>query len=702
MRIRDNRLIYAPCRCGSGKKYKFCCFRKDRESKDVAPLGAEDIEVLDLETGERLNTEGMQLMQRQQFESAQRTFRKAIEAASLVPAAHNNLALVTFILGDADEAIRIQENILKKVPIKNDFGEANLVHFYLAAGREKDAEQKLDAIEREDAADQSALGKQCEALARFDRHQAIHDKVKRYRGIADGAIHYFAGMAAANLGDYTTALDRLLRVSRRDPHYERASHFAKRIKAGEGPGTIEDNWPYFDASSTLPRSVFERMASGIEDSSTASAGLPGRRILVDMLVAFLNSDGLNDVGTLEFLGQLRHPRAIKVLERIAQGMIGSDEIRSAAMRILFERGVWNERQEHLIWLKGQWIKAAYRGAKIDPELATAEVDPELEPLYVEAVEVLRDGQFERAEALWRRFLKQAPDFYPGYHNLAVALIHQGLLEEPETLLREALAIDPNYIFAPCTLTVLYLQQDRVDEAHEVMANVAMPQEAHPEAMAAFCSANIQLALAEGNIDQIRPWLDMGLAVDPENDGLNALKKRLALPLAMDKLLGIVKERSRRRQEKLRRRVLSLDTPLENIYADYTKGQLFGITRMLELHVNSSARKAHLLESVVAGLRDAAVVQRVLAGLSEEERAAFNTVFEAGGSMDYAVFTRTYGTDADDGADWDRQAPKSLIGRLKCRGLLVEGIVNRRPAVFIPSLICNLKNLMERSDITRRH
>jgi hypothetical protein len=49
--------------------------------------------------------EGMRLLGRQQFAEAERSFRAAIDAASLVPAPHNNLALTAFVQGRIDEAI---------------------------------------------------------------------------------------------------------------------------------------------------------------------------------------------------------------------------------------------------------------------------------------------------------------------------------------------------------------------------------------------------------------------------------------------------------------------------------------------------------------------------------------------------------------------------------------------------------------------
>jgi hypothetical protein len=38
----SNTEVYAPCNCGSGKKYKFCCLKKDREAADAARAAEQD------------------------------------------------------------------------------------------------------------------------------------------------------------------------------------------------------------------------------------------------------------------------------------------------------------------------------------------------------------------------------------------------------------------------------------------------------------------------------------------------------------------------------------------------------------------------------------------------------------------------------------------------------------------------------------
>ena len=118
------------------------------------------------------------------------------------------------------------------------------------------------------------------------------------------------------------------------------------------------------------------------------------------------------------------------------------------------------------------------------------------------------SRWEEVEKLWRQFLAQAPTFHPAYHNLAVALVKQGLKAEAEMQLRKAMELDPNYVFAPCTPTILCLQEGRVAEARALLDKVIVPDRVHPEAMATYCSAQTQVAAAEGEMEKAVGWLPL--------------------------------------------------------------------------------------------------------------------------------------------------------------------------------------------------
>jgi tetratricopeptide (TPR) repeat protein len=641
---------------------------------------------LDLEEGKRLNAEGMKLLERQRLDEAERAFRASIAAAPLIPAAHNNLALTAFVQGRIEEAIRIQQNILEKVPIDNLFGMCNLVHFYLTAGRVAEAEALADDILRRPAHDCSAIAKQCETLARLGRHKDILDAVRRYKGDSDAWTFYFAGIAAANLGLYDRALDYLQRVGRREMLSPRAARCLNRIKAGYGPDTIDGNWPYFEPQEIMPLEVFDTLLRRAEEGEAAEARLMKNPILIDMITALFNMSGGTgkDQALIELLGRLEHPRAADLLRRIAEGTFGSDDFRLSAVRALAEKGLWNNESSPKVWIKGQWTHLKPQQMIITTEAETASIPEDIYPLYEKALLTLKRRRWEEGEKLWRDFLVKAPQFQPAYHNLAVALIQQGRDSEAETLLRKAMELDPSYLFAPSTLAVLYVRQARIEEARALLDAIVVPDKVHPAALGSYFAAQVQVAAAEGNMKKATSLLETALQMVPDDPAIMELRKDFKIARTAGKTLAKMNKEMERLKLRRRRRVLSLGAPLADCYGAYSETELLGMARAIGLELKAPASRS-ALSALCEALGNRETVRAVLQSLRPEEAAAFREVADAGGRMDYEIFTRAHGADADDEFGW-HHPPQSLLGRLKCLGLLVEATVDRRPSVFIPSRI----------------
>jgi tetratricopeptide (TPR) repeat protein len=683
---------YAPCRCGSGKKYKFCCLAPDRRLKREVPppssaierVGSQDVVFLDMETSENLNTEGMALLDAGRYAEAEPKFLAAIKAAPMVPAPRNNLALVTFIQGDIEKAIRIQEQAVRDCPVESLFGLASLAQLYLAAGRAAEAEALANDLARRQQRDPSALAKTCEIFARLRRHQAILDAAEASARLQDDLVCFYAGIAAANLGQYERAAAYLRRVDPRSPARDRAGKCARLIAAGKGPETIEGNWPYFTAGEILPPPVLSRSISAAEQSESLRTKLLDNAMLAEALGAMLN-DGAGDPQTvLQCLGHVNHPRAVELLRKIAEGTFGSDELRLAASQELQRKGVWKDEEPHQIWLRGQWTPVVSRTFSVSPEAVSAELARELHPLYGEALLTARRGKWRKAEELWRRLIAAAPRFHPGYHNLAAALLPQGRNDEAEALMRKAMELDPKYVFAPCSLAVLCVHQGRIAEARDLLKSVFLQDVVHPDALSAYFAAQCEVALAEGDVEAAASCLDMARKNNPDSPHVKALRKHMAVPGFLADLKRMLRERFLTRAAKCRERVLARDAPLETCYGVYSREEIAGMATALDLDTGSRPRRSEQLQAVCAALRNADRMRRIVEELHPPERDALRAVVDAGGRMDYEAFTKTYGTDTDDAIPWGLRPPASLLGRLKCRGLLVEATVDRHPSVFVPA------------------
>jgi tetratricopeptide (TPR) repeat protein len=489
------------------------------------------------EEGRRLNEEGLRLLGNHQLAEAEKTFRASIEAAPLVPAGHNNLALAVFAQGRIQEAIWIQEFALRKIPLHNPFGRANVVQFYLTAGRESDAQAAVAEALRYEPREAFALGKQCEALARLGRHRDVLDHAGRYRDRSDGIVCFFAGVAAANLGSIDVALDWLRGVGQRDPHRPHAARYVAALKAGRGPDTLEGNWPYFAAQDVIPPGVIRKLTEGLNEDESTAPCLLDNPVVVELLAALLNEDfgQKADGALLDLLGRMRHPRAQALLMKIAQGTFGCDDLRMHALRLLVDKGVLDGSQPQRIWRKGRWTGVTVLLTKVTPEAASMSIPDELRPVHDAAMDASRRGRWEAAEKRWREFLVRAPGAHPAHHNLAVALLNLGRQAEAEEHLRKAMEIDPSYLFAPSTLAIVYLSMDRKAEAQALLRAVKMPASVHPEALVALCLANCQVAAAHGEWEETRRWSDMAATADPDNPNVRKIRRLLKLPAPFRKL-----------------------------------------------------------------------------------------------------------------------------------------------------------------------
>ena len=105
------------------------------------------------------------------------------------------------------------------------------------------------------------------------------------------------------------------------------------------------------------------------------------------------------------------------------------------------------------------------------------------------------------------------------------------------------------------------------------------------------------------------------------------------------------------------------------------------------------RKAELLEKVVEELQRADIVERLVAQLSDAEREALYQVLADGGHMPWHSFDAQYGNDLEESQYWQYHEPKTMMGRLRLRGLLVETIVNDELLVAVPR---DLRRVLERS------
>jgi hypothetical protein len=156
---------------------------------------------------------------------------------------------------------------------------------------------------------------------------------------------------------------------------------------------------------------------------------------------------------------------------------------------------------------------------------------------------------------------------------------------------------------------------------------------------------------------------------------------------MSALLQIVEDarkRKERRREQLRHKLIHADAKLVDILSLYTKDTLTAMARVVLPYSGWwRLNKADLLAAIVAALGEPENLQRLVQALQPEERAALADVLAKDGIMNWDDFAEQVDDDLEDAIYWYYKEPESVMGRLRLRGLLAEGVVEGEDVILVP-------------------
>ena len=537
--VVENMDPYEPCPCGSGRKYKFCCRDKEREQAAASrsPFlrlvsGDEDFEsaegfegetlVGDLDEGNRSNDKGLKLMGRGKYTQAIPWFEKAHKAAPFVYNPSNNLSVCLLATGNLDEAFRAQNEGLAASPLPNPFGMANLSALHLIRGEEEEAVCCLNKAMAMDMPSADACVKVCETLARFRRHKDILCVADRSDYAQDADLCFFTGVAAANLGKRARALADLGRIGLGYPKADMARRYLDRLREKSGPHTVRGDWPYLYPHEVCPLDVAKAESKEGDEAPWFS-----RRIAAQFCEAMLNETAHEPDTALQLLSMVKHPDATDLLWIIVKGSFGPDSLRTGALAALQNRGEVLHNQELDILQNGKRSSVVVMNTKVNPDICFGgKLPPNLDKLYREAVlaSQKRNTDWARVGEVYRRIMREAPDFFPARFNYAVSLLHREREAEAEPILRELIEQHPAYLFAPASLLQVLTEQGRDEEADGLLRSVTIPEETHPSAMSAWLAAQTYYHEERGNYDAAERCVRAARDIDPHNRNVQRLWK----------------------------------------------------------------------------------------------------------------------------------------------------------------------------------
>jgi tetratricopeptide (TPR) repeat protein len=700
---------YRPCPCGSGKKYKFCCRDKDREAArqkaqqhpftwtygedeedfTAAPPPAGWVDPSSILEAMPPDIRGHLLLKGGEPSKARKLLREALRASPDEPIIHNNLALAEFAGGNVDQAIELSERVLRDLDPRNVFAMGSLVHYYLVAGREAEARAMGDRIEPLPATREDEwLTKKCDALARLRRHDAILRAVSDHPHRPTPKAHFFAGVACANRGLLDKARDHLQIAASSPVNKDLADRLLHRLRDGKGPGTLEGNWPYFTAANWMPTRTIRKFMRETENAADLDRQFSKRgSIFAEVALDLLNEmEGKNKLPVM-LLGTLGTPRAIEILRTLAGGTFGTDDVRMEALFALTRLGVCEPGATHKVWIGGEWREI--RVDALDLEAGGESEFPVPEPLrpeFDEAFKAGKEGRWADAERRFRDLTTRHPDCWPAHHALTLTLLNQKKLDEAEEYVRSAMDRNPGSLPLLCIAASMRLYQGRGQDALDILDGIELPKPMRTDEYLFYLTTRALVECSTGNVETAWSLFDLARKIRPTYPPLRPLKRTLsAMHVAIQAGEDRLTKRLARR-EAVRSRPLGPGAPIEDCYGAYTAVQLSGMARAVGLSRYAAMKKGERLEAICRALRNPERVRAIRSGLSAAERAALDVTRAAGGRHDYAAFTREHGADDEDLDEWGWKEPESVLGRLKCLGLLVEGTVEGKPSVMIPAEI----------------
>ena len=645
--------------------------------------------------------EGQRALNRGDFPASIAASQRAIKVSREWPPPLNNLSLALFFDGQPEQAIAAAQRVLSRAP-DNVQALSNAIRFLAWTGQEAQAQALWARLKAITPDDPTGRFKMAEAAATLGEDESVYQLLQPLdeAGAAQEELPRFArriqlflAVAEANTGRQPQAQRRLRALQHDTPL---AGEFLAALRDGRpGPGWAE-RFPYFHSTELVPRSAMGKFVELVERQNDLSprrfrdqvARLAARFPQLVLVAEKMIWEEHEPMAGVAILSTVATPAAYAALRRFGLSQAGEDRWRLEALTSLAHAGEIAEDAPVRMWAQGEWKDVLLRQYEIS-DRPTVQYTPQVAELLNQGLHAYQHDDDQQAEQLFRRALELDSRAKEAYNNLGALYAHRGDHARAREAFQAALEIDPLYTFPRCNLATYLLDEGDVEGAEELLKPLADATHFHPQEMAFYSYTQARIAIQRQEYEVARHALQLALQVWPDYEPAKNLLARLDVMGRMQGGFASWMEERRERERAARARLQArLSTPapaLSLALSLYTKNALVGMAReVLPWGGRGALRKAELLQHIVERLSEPGNLARVVAGLADDERAALRDVLARGGTMDWREFDAAYGNDVDESAYWEWHTPKTLMGRLRQRGLLVETTVEGALLVAVPA------------------
>jgi tetratricopeptide (TPR) repeat protein len=496
-----------------------------------------------------LHEEVQSLLDKGKYPQARQVAEQLLRRHPNFAPALNNISQSYFVEGQLDQAIATAQRVLAFDP-DNFHALSNLTRYLCLSGRIDEAKrlaERLKAIESE-AVD--VWIKKAEALSYLGDDQGVLDAFSGAERVdylkpplGDPILYHLAAVAALRLGREDQARRHWQQALKLAPGLDLAQ--ANLADLRQPVGKRHAPWAFGFANWVLPPAVRELVTlvepasrRGTERAVTQAVRryLHQHPEIVDLVpLLFDRGDPQARDFALRIALIAETPEMLAALRDFALSQRGPDEMRHQAARAASEAGLLPSGPVRL-WLKGEWRELLLMGFELHSD-SIWQHQPQVEKWLAKATLALKREDPDQAERLLKQALELEPDAPDVLNNLAAAYEQQGRSQEGENLVRQIHQRHPDYVFARTSLAQLCVSRGELDEAKALLDPLFSRRRFHISEFAAFCTAQIELLLAQDNLDAARSWLDMWATADPDNPALDQWRRRLGKPGWRQRLFG---------------------------------------------------------------------------------------------------------------------------------------------------------------------
>jgi tetratricopeptide (TPR) repeat protein len=677
----------------------------------VASAHRLNIPIDDLEQGLYHMEEAHLAASKNDYKAAIAANRRAIKQLGDYPPPHNNLSQALFFDGQTREAVSEARRVLSNYP-ENLQALSNAIRFLTWMGRQDEARDLWSRLEHITPQSANDRLKKAEAAAVLAEHERVYqtleplDKSTAPEDILPDLMsraQLFLAVAEANTGRQQSARRRL-RALRQEAAPFAAEYLAALNEGRSGLGWA-DKFPYFHLAELLPYQQVEALIDLASREQEMPPGRFRRRMerfvesfpqIVQVGEKMIWEEQRPDAGIM-MLRTIGTPEAYAALRRFGLSQAGGDKARLEALTALVEAGEIEPGESVRAWLDGEWREIELRVYEAtDAEGRLSDYAPEVVDLLNRGAEASVRGDREQAEELFERVLELDRNVKEAYNNLGAIYAQRGEHEKAKKMFRQAIAIDPLYVFPRCNLAMYLLDDEKIEQAEEMVKPLSEAMELLPQEVAFYNFTWGRILTYQGEYDDARRAVKAALKIQPDYEPAQGLlewieeldewdKTALRWRRSADSYWEQQRERDLAWRERLQESLTTSAPTLAEALPLYTKNALTGMAyELMPWGGWSSLRKAELIDEIIDALTDRENLERIVENLDKAERNALQMVLGHGGSMPWQAFDARHGNDLEESRYWKWHTPETTMGRLRLYGLLVEATVDDELRVAVPS------------------